>query len=644
MWVFPVDLRIFAWVEINVCERRLPDHTLPSPNLAPFRGVCRVSESKVPTPAQSPRPPGRTGVRPAPLLLPVPKTWWQRRPKAYRHPLAASQNRKFSVLAVLVVMLLHAYFLYELTRPVIPRFALPVEVLDDEPVEVEIDLSEASAAPAPPEAESAAQNAATSSAAQQEQAAASQAAQVPTPPTPISPPPPMPAETPPATASTAQAPMPVLANEQSAPAPQPLLSVEPVVAEAATQQPIVFEELAAAEAATDLPDEQAGAVGGNLPEATERVAAVRPLAAQAVVAPERIAAAPITLLPSISPPSVQNVPSAKAVLRPSAETALVPDLAIETEQPKLPNAPAPQAVVSVTEPLRVQPEVVRPQLEIERSKPELAPVGAPSSVAVPVQRVQREVQAARPSLEIQADKPVVSELPRVVVAARPDLRRQAAAERASRANATNVPAVDRDALTQIDTRGIRAPNEANAPSRSTGTASAQTGEPGGSQTSAQAGPSSANTNGAPGRIAGSAEGVDPFATGPGGRDLLSQAQQAASAQVGEQIRSTGDRRGAFRRYSDPFAEDYPSRLRGLRMREPQLFSDVSKFLVKTFGPAALGFALKASDEHYDFAGPDLGPLVENWIQQHHSDLKQECKRNAAEMSEQVRKLLCETGD
>lgn len=627
---FPGRSVNFRMVEINVCERRLPDHTLPSLYPAPFRGVCRVSESKVATPAQSTRQPVRAGARAA-LLLPVPKTWWQGRPKAYRHPLAAVQNRKFSLLAILVVILLHLYFLYELTRPVIPRFALPVEILDDEPVEVEIDLTEPSAAPAPPEAAAAEQNAAASAEAAQEAVAA----QTPAPPSPV-PTPTSPREVTPSAASSVQAATPVLTSEQSAPAPQPLLSVDPVVVASATEQPIVFDETEAAEAVTELPDEQAGAVGGNLAESEDRVAAVRPLAAQPVVAPERIAAAPIALLPSISPPGVQKVPSAKAVLRPSTESAIRPDLAVETQQPTLPDALPPAPVVTVTQPLRVQPDVVRPQLEIELSKPEVTTVGVPIATAVPVQRIERVVQTSEPTLDLETEKPAIAAPTRVVTVARPDLRRRAAAERANRENATAAPTVDRSSLTQIDTRGIRAPSQ-SAPANA-GTPSPQ---PGNAQANAQSGPS--NTAAETGRIAGSADGVDPFATGPGGRDLLSQAQQAAAAQVGEQAASAGDRRNAFRRYSDPFAEDYPSRLRGLRMREPQLFSDVSKFLVKTFGAAALGFALKASDEHYDFAGPDLGPLVEKWIQQHHGDLELECKRNAPDMSEHVRKLLCETG-
>lgn len=623
---FPGRSVNFRMVEINVCERRLADHTLPSLYPAPFRGVCRVSESKVAIPAESTRQPVRAVARAA-LLLPVPKTWWQRRPKAYRHPLAAVQNRKFSLLAILFVVLLHLYFLYELTRPVIPRFALPVEILDDEPVEVEIDLTEPSAAPAPPESTAEQDAAASAEAAQEVQTSAPPSNPVPTP-TP-------PSEPTSSTASVAQAATPVLASEQSAPAPQPLLSVDPVVVASATELPIVIDETEAAEAVTELPDEQAGALGGNLPESEDRVAAVRPLAAQAVVAPERIAAAPITLLPSINPPSVQQVPSAKAVLRPSTEPAPRPDLAVETPQPSLPEALPPAPVVSVTQPLRVQPEVMRPPLDIERSKPELATVGVPSAAAVPVQRVQRVVTPSKPTLALETEKPALAAPARVVAAARPDLRRQAAAERASRQNAAAVSAIDRRSLSQIDPRGFSAPSQVKADA---GAASAQTGT---TPTTAQPGPSS--TAAETGRVVGSADGVDPFASGPGGRDLLSQAQQAAAAQVGEQASRAGDRRSAFRRYNDPFAEDYPSRLRGLRMREPQLFSDVSKFLVKTFGAAALGFALNASDEHYDFASPDFGPLVERWIEAHHGDLEQECKRNAAEMSEQVRKLLCETG-
>ena len=135
---------------------------------------------------------------------------------------------------------------------------------------------------------------------------------------------------------------------------------------------------------------------------------------------------------------------------------------------------------------------------------------------------------------------------------------------------------------------------------------------------------------------------DPFASsgsGKGPRDLLGQGIDAAAAQVAA-TPDANARGNAFRRYHDPFADDAPNPLAGLRLREPQMFSDVSRFLVKTFGPAALGFAVGASSEIDDFSGPNAGVLIEQWIQQHHSDLQRECRMRQETMDEHIRRLLC----
>ena len=69
----------------------------------------------------------------------------------------------------------------------------------------------------------------------------------------------------------------------------------------------------------------------------------------------------------------------------------------------------------------------------------------------------------------------------------------------------------------------------------------------------------------------------------------------------------------------------------------RIFSDE---YVKTFGPAALGFAVGASSEIDDFSGPNAGMLIEQWIQQHHSDLQRECRMRQETMDEHIRRLLC----
>jgi hypothetical protein len=575
----------------------LPDHTPPLSITAPSRGVfCCVPDNNLKTNANAVPVPARITV-----LLPNPKLWWQRRPKAFRHPNARQQYLSLAIPAFLLMVAVQSFWIYQLTKPVVP---LPIVLLphpdEDEPAEFEIDLDPGPTGPSAP-------NSAPEAPSTQANAQPSEAPPQPQLPAP-SPANSVPVAKPVAqnTPQTRSEVTPVLRASASLPAPQPVLSVDVVPSLTATEQPLLLSEDAAAESTTELPAEQAGAVGGTLADADPRTAAVRPLAIEAQEAPEQIAAAPIVLMPGISAPKVDIV-------------AADP---VPFERPKLTQA--------------------EPSLDIERNKPAIAAVSAPVSAVDPVLPLRVKPEVVKPELAVQIDQPSAPKPTLPIAAARPVLQAQSSApEPAVDANVTQIERIKPSfAPVKIDAPTLAEDASAKPGPAPPATASSAANAARDATASTSASASSSNAN-RPARDGNSALPSDPFASTPGsgGRDLFGQAAAAAASQVGEKTGASGNS-NAFRRYHDPFAEDYPSRLSGLRMREPQLFSDVSKYLVKTFGSAALGFAIKPSDEFQDFSGPDMGVLIEQWIQAHHSDLKQECKRNQETMDEHVRALLC----
>jgi hypothetical protein len=137
--------------------------------------------------------------------------------------------------------------------------------------------------------------------------------------------------------------------------------------------------------------------------------------------------------------------------------------------------------------------------------------------------------------------------------------------------------------------------------------------------------------------------ANPFGAKAGQNLDLQGAAGAAARAVADGSGNGNDRLGtsrSFKEFHNPFADDAPNPLRGLRQREPQLFLDISKYLVSKLGPTALGFAVKANEELDDFTAVDAGPLIERWLEQHHSELKADCVRSS-DMPEHVRALLCE---
>ena len=130
-----------------------------------------------------------------------------------------------------------------------------------------------------------------------------------------------------------------------------------------------------------------------------------------------------------------------------------------------------------------------------------------------------------------------------------------------------------------------------------------------------------------------------------GLDLYSGIAEAAADQAAQN--APKDTRNAFRRYDDPFADNQPSRLKGLRMREPQLFLDIAKYLVRQLNVAGVGFALVqlgANEEIDDFTDADLGPLIRAWTELHHGDLTAECRRENPNLLPEMYDVLCGTNN
>lgn len=501
-----------------------------------------------------------------------------------------------------------------------PKINLP-EVLDEsEPLEYEINLDPGNLDPGPmgpkpmtKPAESvfkAAESAVAQSAAASNSAPTTADA------------PPAAAEPSPAQPSPTQTAAAVVSIAHSTPAPQPLLAVEATPAPSAPDIILVPSLDVAAANTTEQPAEERGAPGGAPANSDAVSTPVRPLALEPNAAPDRVAAAPISILPGVQALNVEPVIAANPVATADQAIDRIPvDLTIAKQEPVLSPiaAPAPAPALDISRPLRVPPANPAPDLRVEQVPP--SPIKfRVAKPAAPAAAVVRPVLTSAPS-RVSASESVRLEVARDEIG-RPTMAVQAPiAATDAQAPVTSTS----DTAASVPAASVPAASERPAPEVTSTDSS-----------SAQNSPASSPNEGT------SALPADPFAragAGRGPRDLLGQGADAAAAQVGENADSNS-RGNAFRRYSDPFADDAPNPLADLRLREPQMFSDVSRFLVKTFGPAALGFAVGASSEIDDFSGPNAGVLIEQWIQQHHSDLQRECRMRQETMDEHVRRLLC----
>ena len=568
-----------------------------------------------------------------------------------------------------------------------PKINLPKEIDESEPLEYEINLAPGPMGPKAmvEPAESGAKPAESAAAAQVPSGAKSDLAS--TSPAVASPPSPeqsnpaqqIPEQPSPAEPSPAQSAAAVVSIAHSTPAPQPLLAVEATPAPSAPEIVLVPSVDVAAASTTEERAEERGAANGA-PTSSDAVSTpVRPLALEPNAAPDRLAAAPISILPGVQAPKVEPVIAANPVTRADRAIDRIPvDLTIADEKPALEKpllsqTAVPAPAVDVTLPMRVKPPNPKPDLSVEQAKPRVAKPVIPAAVVRPVLsradasanpastttpdlRVDAHITPtiAAPAAPAAAVRPVLTRAPAKVGASesaqlevardeigRPTLLVQAPIaatdSQVSDALPGDTPASDTPAT------DVRSADSAAAQSRDSAAAQSRDSE----RSAANAPNVGASTEQNP-SMRSQNEGAnalpsDPFAgagAGLGPRDLLGQGRDAAAAQVGEKANDAYERRSAFRRYSDPFADDAPNPLAGLRLREPQMFSDVSRFLVKTFGPAALGFAVGASSEIDDFSGPNAGVLIEQWIQQHHGDLQRECRMRQETMDEHIRRLLC----
>ncbi len=515
-----------------------------------------------------------------------------------------------------------------------PKITLPEDLLEpDEPLEYEVNLDPGPMGPTPAPVESAAKPeesqpapiAQTQSAPSLNSAPAVESVDAPPPPSP------------------AQMAAAVLSISRSTPAPQPLLALEATPAPSAPDIVLVPSADVAALSTTEAPAEERGAANGAPANSDATSTPVRPLALEANAAPDRIAAAPISILPGVQAPVLEPVIAASPVATAARAIDRVPvDLTVAADQPVINEVSTPAPAVDVAQPMRVKPELPKPDLRVQQTKPSVAKPVVPVAAAQPVLSRTDEASsspsnAPRPDLRVDEVAPNIAKPSAAATAvARPVLTANAPSKlgtsesirlevaRGDIARPTMVvqgPIVASDAQASDNSQAQSTPADRSA--AAPGTSASSTAP------SAVSQPGQSN--------AANELPSDPFAragSGKGPRDLLGQGLDAAAAQVGENAGDSYERGNAFRRYSDPFADDAPNPLAGLRLREPQLFNDVLKFLVKSFG------AVANDGPGHSFSGPNGGVLMEQWIRLHHSDLQRECRVQQETIDEHVRRLLC----
>ncbi len=490
------------------------------------------------------------------------------------------------------MLIVQGLALYQLFSPFYlwpPKISLPEELVEpNEPLEYEVNLDPGPMGPTPkPEGSAPAATAQTQSLPDSNSAPAN---------TPVD------VQPPPSPAQMAAA---VLSVSQSTPAPQPLLALEATPAPSAPDIVLVPSIDVAAMSTTEQPAEERGAANGAPANSDATSTPIRPLAMEANAAPDRMAAAPISILPGVQAPKIEPVIAANP-------------MAIAAQQPMNP----------------------KPDLRVEQAKPSVA---KPLAIAAAVQPVLTPADTAStnpsnsapPDLRIDADVVKPSITPAApAVSARPVMSRAPSKVNASESVRLEV-ASDEIGRPTMQVQGPIATSDAQASDSRADVANA------GERASTNSVPKSENGPGAEtqsGQSSG-ATGLpsDPFAragSGKGNRDLVGQGLDAAAAQVDENGADSYERGNAFRRYHDPFADEAPNPLAGLRLREPQLFNDVLKFLVKSFG------AVANDGPGHSFSGPNGGVLMEQWIRMHHSDLQRECRVQQETIDEHVRRLLC----
>lgn len=419
---------------------------------------------------------------------------------------------------------------------------------------------------------------------------------------------------------------------------------------------------------------EAGSAAAIAPASQAAQTAQAKQPAQAAVS-AKSAAAPTKSLPAAVPPQIIESPAASV----AKAVVTAPSLSVKIPMPAPIVEPTPEQSVLESEGL-AEAQKIAPMLEpaeqVVDTEITLAPMSAPITPdiveplrpAVPIAFAQEKpvLDAVKPQVkpptpveiqtvsvatppervEIEIPKPVVQKP--ALLLSEPSITQQItqATPALIPAEAIAIERPDRSSIAQIEPQ-----TQAISPERTT------LAMPSVAQTDTQsindAQSDAAQANMESSEMADGTESTSPSdalesvtqSNNQPGLDLYGGIARAAADQAAQNAPTDG--RNAFRRYDDPFVDDQPSRLEGLRLREPQLFLDLAKFLVGQLSSVGAQYALVqlgANEEINDFTDVDLGPLIKAWIDLHHGDLSKQCRQNNPELSAAMRDVLCGSGN
>jgi hypothetical protein len=322
---------------------------------------------------------------------------------------------------------------------------------------------------------------------------------------------------------------------------------------------------------------------------------------------------PELVLEPLSP----DAPVARPVAPPRSRTLARAELA-EPERPTPPVTAtvAPVApVVAVPESQRPAPTVTpaeRPRVDLELA---VQPPSAPPPVALPPER-RAEPERVRPAavaVELPRERPTLTAPAPAVRAALPPVAEDAPA--APAAPTAAAPALDREALRV----------EPQAPARLDSTLVAESEAV--TRPSAPAAPAAGSDAdfGLPSARPGAADGLD----------WADSIQAATRDQVAEESAARRAARAPWQRDEAWLPDDPPARMEQLLRDDPNLTKAMVDFLVRML----IAGVSQTPTTLYE-VGPDPGVLIKLWLDRHHGDLQLACRREAAEMPESARRVLC----
>jgi|GEM_PF-6633434 len=525
--------------------------------------------------------------RVAGVLLPSPKLWKNRRQVLKRS--YTGWNWQFIVPALLLMLVMQSLFLWQLYSPI--TAPLVQEELETEiEIEIPIDLSTL-ITESDPESGSAGATAPASQAAQTTQAA--KTAQLAQPPKPQA--------------------APIKPAQTNAPA-QIIESPAASVAKAVVTAPSLAVKIPMSAAIAEPAAEQAVQASEGLAEA-EKIAPMLERAEQNIDAEITLTPISSPITPEIAEPIRPAVPIAIDQDRPSFETVrpvVKPTRDVKIDKVSVVTLPE-RVETGFAKPIAQKPALTLSEPTMPQQITEVRRALIPAQALVVERPDRSSIAAIEPETRVLA--------PALMALAKPSIA--LAEPEAPVAAQSDAAQVESESTAPEGAAGLSDPNLPTAPN------------------DAQTSPDSSGSD-----LAGPdlSELVSPGQNSPS-LDLYGGIAQAAADQAGQN--ATRDSRNAFRRYDDPFVDDQPNRLKGLRLREPQLFLDIAKFLVKQLRTAGVGYALVqlgANEEINDFTDADLGPLIRAWTDMHHGDLTAACRQNNPNLSPEMRDVLCGTNN